>query len=108
VFPPKSRGVPRRGLDAQRTAIAIFAKTEGLQITDLFGLAITEGIGDGLTAFQATGLGVWVAGSAGFMPVLADAMPTYIEAVTIFAYDDEAGQAGAIALAEKLHARRMF
>lgn len=74
---------------------------------DLLGLAITEGIEDGLTVYQATGLGVWVAGSAGFMPMLADAMPTYIEVVTIFAHDDDAGQAGAIALAAKLHARRI-
>lgn len=32
MFPPNSRGVPRLGLDAQRTAIANCAKAEGLQI----------------------------------------------------------------------------
>ena len=74
---------------------------------DLLGLAITEGIEDGLTVYQATGLGVWVAGSAGYMPTLAEAVPTYVEVVTIFAHDGDAGQAGAIILAEKLHARRI-
>jgi hypothetical protein len=34
---------------------------------DLLALAITEGIEDGLTAHQVTGLGAWAAGSAGRM-----------------------------------------
>jgi hypothetical protein len=72
---------------------------------NLLGLAVTEGIEDGLTAHQATGLGVWVAGSAGRMPALANLVPTYIECVTIFAHADEAGQRGARELAEALHRR---
>jgi putative DNA primase/helicase len=72
---------------------------------DLLGLAITEGIEDGLTAHAATGLGVWAACNAGRMPALAGIVPGYIECVTIFAHDDNAGQAGATALAERLHAR---
>jgi hypothetical protein len=72
---------------------------------DLLGLAMVEGIEDGLTAFQATGLGVWVAGSAGRMPALANILPAYIECVTIFAHADEAGQRGARELAQELHRR---
>jgi hypothetical protein len=33
-------------------------------LNDLFGLAVCEGVENGLTIFQATGLGVWCAGSA--------------------------------------------
>ena len=72
---------------------------------DLLGLAIVEGIEDGLTVYHATGLGVWVAGSAAYMPTLAEAVPAYIEAVTIFAHADEAGKRHATALAKELHAR---
>ena len=57
-------------------------------VNDLGGLAIVEGIEDGLTVFEATGLGVWVAGAASFMPALADRIPAYVEAVTIYAHDD--------------------
>jgi hypothetical protein len=41
--------------------------------SDLGGLAITEGIEDALPVHEATGLGAWAAGSASFMPALADA-----------------------------------
>jgi phage/plasmid primase-like uncharacterized protein len=50
---------------------------------DLLGLAITEGIEDGLSVHQATGLGVWAAGSAGRMPKLASVIPDWIECITI-------------------------
>ena len=73
-------------------------------VNDLLGLAITEGIEDGLTAHEALGLGVWAAGSSAYMPALADTVPDYVETVTIFAHDDAAGQRGAVALAEKLTA----
>ena len=69
---------------------------------DLLGLAITEGIEDGLSVYEATGLGVWVAGAAGFMPALAEAVPNYIECISIFAHPDPAGQRGAHDLARKL------
>jgi putative DNA primase/helicase len=72
---------------------------------DLLGLAITEGIEDALSAHEATGLGAWAAGAAGFMPVLAAAVPSYIEAVTVYAHEDKAGQAGAHELAEALDHR---
>jgi hypothetical protein len=74
---------------------------------DLLGLCITEGIEDGLTAHQATGLGAWAAGSAGRMPSLAAVIPNYIECVTILAHDDQAGQDGARKLAEALYQSRI-
>jgi hypothetical protein len=73
-------------------------------VNDLLGLAIPEGIEDGLTVHQATGLGVWVAGSRSRMPALAPAIPNYVEAVTIYAHDDE-GRKDALGLAEALEPR---
>ncbi len=72
---------------------------------DLLGLAITEGIEDALAVHQATGLGAWAAGSAMHMPALADAVPDYIEAITICADDDERGRDKTRELAEALHHR---
>jgi hypothetical protein len=72
---------------------------------DMLGMAVTEGIEDALSVYAATGLGVWAAGAAGFMPSLAAAMPDWIDCVTIYAHADEAGQRGAIVLAERLRAR---
>jgi hypothetical protein len=73
-------------------------------MNDLLGLAITEGIEDGLSAYEATGCGVWVAGSAWRMPQLAMAIPSWVECVTICADDDEAGLKSAYALAALLRA----
>jgi hypothetical protein len=72
---------------------------------DLLGLAVTEGVEDGLSVHEATGLGVWVAGSASRLPALAAAIPDYIECATIFAHDDDDGQRHARELAERLAAR---
>jgi len=72
---------------------------------DLLGLTITEGIEDGLSMFEATGCGVWVAGCATRMPKLATAIPNWVECVTICADDDEAGRKNALALAGLLYAR---
>jgi putative DNA primase/helicase len=72
---------------------------------DLLGLAITEGIEDGLAAQQALGLGAWAAGSAPFMPALAATVPSHIDAVTIFAHPDKAGRDGAQKLAAALRRR---
>jgi hypothetical protein len=66
---------------------------------DLLGLAVTEGIEDGFSVHEATGLGAWAAGSASRLPALANAIPDYIETVTIFAHADDAGQRGAHELA---------
>jgi hypothetical protein len=72
---------------------------------DGLGLAITEGIEDALSVHQATGLGAWAAGSAGRMPSLADKVPDYVDAVTIYCDDDEVGRRGTYGLAEALMAR---
>jgi hypothetical protein len=60
-------------------------------VNDGLGLAITEGIEDGLSVFEETGLGVWAAGSAGNMPKIAAALPPYVKCTTIFAHRDETG-----------------
>jgi hypothetical protein len=60
-------------------------------VNDGLGLAITEGIEDALSVFEETGLGVWAAGSAGNMPKIAAALPSYVECCTIFAHRDEPG-----------------
>jgi hypothetical protein len=72
---------------------------------DLLGMAVTEGIEDALSVYQTTGLGVWAAGSAGFMPAFAPLIPDYIEAVTIYAHDDDTGRSNAIDLARAIKAR---
>jgi putative DNA primase/helicase len=72
---------------------------------DLLGLAVTEGTEDGLSVYQSTGLGVWAAGSAVFMPALAPLIPDYMETVTIYADDDAAGRSNAIDLASAIKAR---
>jgi phage/plasmid primase-like uncharacterized protein len=72
---------------------------------DLLGMAVTEGIEDGLSIYQATGLGVWAAGSAVFMPALAPLIPDYIETVTIYAHDDDSGRTNTIDLARAIKAR---
>jgi hypothetical protein len=60
-------------------------------VNDGLGIAITEGIEDGLSVFEGTGLGVWAAGSAGNMPMIAAALPRYVECATIFAHCNETG-----------------
>src|SRR6516225_2638286 len=69
---------------------------------DLLGLAITEGIEDALSVHQASGLGAWAAGSASRMPALADAIPFYMNFVTIVVDDDDAGREGSHSLARRL------
>ena len=61
---------------------------------DLLGMCITEGIEDGLSAHEATGLGAWAAGSASLMPALANTVPRFIEHVSILAHRDPAWHQG--------------
>jgi putative DNA primase/helicase len=72
---------------------------------DLLGLGITEGIEDALSVHEAMRFGAWAAGSAPFMPALAETVPDYIEAVTVYAHTDQAGRKGAHALAAALTKR---
>jgi hypothetical protein len=74
-------------------------------LNDNLGLAITEGIEDGLSIFESTGLGVWAAGAAGRMPALAPTVPQYVDAISIIADADEAGQRGARELGLLIHQR---
>lgn len=74
-------------------------------VNDLLGLAICEGIEDALSAHAGTGLGAWAAGAAGFMPALADPVPSYIEWITICAHADRAGANAARKLATALERR---
>jgi hypothetical protein len=74
---------------------------------DLLGLAITEGIEDGLSVHESTGLGVWAAGSASRMAALAPAVPSYIETLTVVADDDPDGRGGAADLAARAATRGM-
>jgi Toprim domain len=69
---------------------------------DLLSLAIPEGIENGLSLGQDTGLGVWCAGAASRMPALANAVPRYIEFIVIIVDGDEAGPKLSAELAEKL------
>jgi Toprim domain len=71
-------------------------------LTDALGLAITEGIEDALSVHEATGLGVWAAGSASRMSALASSIADYVECVTIVADSDEMGRSNAQKLAEAL------
>jgi hypothetical protein len=105
----RSDGCGKAGTDADKIMIGM---SKGWPVVvappnDLLGLAITEGIEDALTVHEATGLGVWAAGSASRLPALADAVPNYIEAVTIAVDDDEAGRQNAEELRERLLAREV-
>jgi phage/plasmid primase-like uncharacterized protein len=71
---------------------------------DLGGLAIAEGIETALSLHQATGLGVWAAGSAGRLPALAPRIADLagVDSVTIGLDDDAEGRRNAYALAREL------
>ena len=73
---------------------------------DGLGIAVAEGIEDALIAHQETGLGAWAAGGAARLPMLAHAIPDYIECVTILVDDNEAGRRGATKLATRIHELR--
>jgi hypothetical protein len=55
---------------------------------DLLALAITEGIEDALSVHQALGIGAWAAGSATYMPKLAERVPGYIDVVHVELHPD--------------------
>jgi hypothetical protein len=72
---------------------------------DALALAITEGVEDALTMHEATGLGAWAAGSASRLPALADAIPDYIDCVTVVVDDDPDGHRHCDALADRIRER---
>lgn len=71
-------------------------------INDLMGLAVTEGIEDGLSVHEATGLGAWAAGSAPFLPALVAAVPSWVDFVTVIADPDPDGERFAAQLSARL------
>jgi hypothetical protein len=98
--------------DPEQTAKIMIGLSMGSPIVlappnDLLGMAITEGIEDGLSVHQDTGLGVWVAGAASRMPALADVLPAFIQCTTIVADDDQDGRRFAAELAARIRGRGM-
>jgi hypothetical protein len=95
--------------DAEGRAKIMVGPTESFPLAlappnELGGLAVAEGIETALSVHQATGLGAWAAGAAGRLARLAPGIASlsYVEAVTIFAEDDDAGRRGAHDLAREL------
>ena len=72
---------------------------------DLLGLAITEGIENALSLYEATGLGCWASGGAGRLPPLAAAVPRWIDTVTVWGDPEPVGRHNARALADAIQAR---
>jgi hypothetical protein len=77
-------------------------------MNDTLGLAITEGVEDGLTAYWASRLGVWVAGGTTFMPALADSVPVYTSCVTVFMHPEPQAIVYAAMLVQRLHERGIY
>jgi Toprim domain len=74
-------------------------------LNDSLGLAIAEGIEDALSVHAATGLGAWAAGSAARLPDMADAVPDYVDSVTLMVDADESGEKHSALLSARLIAR---
>ncbi len=68
---------------------------------DLLGLAICEDVEGALSVHKATGLGAWASGGATRMSALADAVPDYIDFVTIIADRDRSANAIADGLRQR-------
>jgi hypothetical protein len=103
----KPDGSGKAGVEIQKRTIG---SPKGVPIVvapanDLLAISIHEGVEDALSAHEATGLGAWASGGASFLPHLADAVPSYVETVTVVAHRDEAGRIGARELARRLAAR---
>ena len=98
--------------DTEPTKIVV-GSPHGLPIVlapanDLGGLIACEGIEDGLSLHEATGLGVWAAGSASRLPAIAVVLPTYVSCLTIIVDDDAAGRANAAKLADGARTRGFY
>jgi hypothetical protein len=79
--------------------IVLSAPADGLA------LIVTEGVEDALSAFEATNLCAWAAGSASRLPALADAVPRWAETLTILPDGDVDGRRHAGTLAAALEGR---
>jgi hypothetical protein len=71
---------------------------------DLLALYACEGIETGLSLVEATGCGVWAAGSCGRLPALADKVPSWIDFARVVGEDD-GGRADASELVRRLTER---
>jgi hypothetical protein len=73
-------------------------------VNDGLGLVIGEGVEDGLSAHEITGLSAWAAGTANRLPAMAAAVPDYIESITILvdADADDTGEKYSTELAQLL------
>jgi hypothetical protein len=96
--------------DIQPNPVAIGRGAEGVPIViappnDLLGLALCERVEDALSIHAATCLGAWASGRATRLSPLADAVPNYIDFVTIYAERDPDGFQFAYSLAGKLRER---
>jgi hypothetical protein len=69
---------------------------------DSLALTIAEGIENALSNYLNTGRGAWASGGASFLPKLADAVPDYVESVTIIVDNDPNGIVKSDELAERL------
>jgi hypothetical protein len=100
----KSDGSGKAGSEADKLTIGMANRSPIwlAPVNDGLGLAVTEGIEDALSVHQATGLGAWAAGTAGRLPAMAEAVPTYVESVTVFVDADPAGEHNADELAWRL------
>jgi hypothetical protein len=100
-------GMGKAGTDTDKIMIGMSVGSPIVlaPVNDLLGIAVTEGIEDALSVHLATGLGAWAAGSASRLPALVDAIPSYVESVTILVDDDEDGRRHAGELAVRLLGR---
>jgi hypothetical protein len=74
-------------------------------VNDGLGLLIAEGIENALTLGLSLGLGAWAACGHTRMPALAEAVPCYVEAVTVVADPEPVARESARKLAERLDRR---
>jgi hypothetical protein len=72
---------------------------------DSLGLAIAEGVEDGMSIAEATGLGAWAAGGASRFTALAETVPTYADSISLLLDDDPAGIRGVTGLVAALTER---
>jgi hypothetical protein len=103
----KPDGSGKAGTDEDKKTIG---RCRGVPIVlappnDLLALVIAEGIEDALSSYEANGWGAWAAGGCRRMPFLADAIPSYIEAVSILVDNDPDGESSALELADLVDRR---
>jgi len=96
-------------VDAEKQKISI-GKTSGFPIAlapvnDGLGLSIAEGVEDALSSHILTGRGAWASGGAQKLPALADAVPSFVESVSIYVDNNDGGRRGSDGLALALHRR---